>query len=253
MARTVTLYGRHGHYDVGTVAQGVGRVRRAIAEYKREIRLSNYYKAHYNLGVIYEERGRHQAAMDEYKAAIRLHPTLADAHNNLGRIYSRRGQYDKAIKEYLRAARLDRREPLYPINLGIALVKSGERRRAIRHFRRALRLDPKNVDAMVNLGFVLIDRPGSISEGIEVLKKALRVLPRGPFVLAGLAIGYLRLGKVALAKRLARRAVRLAPKDAFVTKHTRRIIAAKKLTSAAGAARARGSLSQVALSLVMGD
>src|SRR6266516_223464 len=65
-------YDLHGHYDLGTVAQLTGRRRKAIREYKKEIELTNYFKAHYNLGTIYDSQRRYQKALNEYTAALRL-------------------------------------------------------------------------------------------------------------------------------------------------------------------------------------
>jgi len=127
-------YGYHGHFDIGALAHELGRLRRAIAEYRKEISLTNYYKAHYNLGVIYDARRRDREAIREYRAAIRLHPTLAEAHNNLGCVYSRLRQYENARRAFERAVRLDRRDSANSINLRLALAK-GRHPLAVDHLK----------------------------------------------------------------------------------------------------------------------
>ncbi len=221
--RRIGPYGYHGHFDLGALAHELGRLRRAIAEYRKEISLTNYYKAHYNLGVIYDARRRDREAITEYRAVIRLHPTLAEAHNNLGCVYSRLRRYEDARRAFDRAVRLDRRDPRYSITLGLALVKGGHPREAARHFRRGLRLDPKNVDAMANLGFVLVDDAEAFREGIRVLEAARRLAPSDPEILASLAVGYLKAGQVARANRLARRAKVLAPSRRSVAAQVGRV------------------------------
>jgi len=216
-------YGHHGHYDLGTVAQGVGRYRRAIAEYRKEIRLTNYYKAHYNLGTILSQKERYAEAIEAYKAALRQRPNLGDAYNNLGIIYTRRRQYRKAIEALSRAVRADPRDPVYHFNLGFACVSAHEDGKAIAAFRRTLRLAPLHLDAMKNLGFLLIEEGTAPAKGVHVLQKALRISPRDPEILADLATGYLKQRRLASAEKLARLARRLAPRNQYVLRVFRRV------------------------------
>jgi len=106
----------HGHYELGILAQDVRRYRMAIARYRREIALTNFYKAHYNLGTILQERKRYAEALKEYKEAVRKCPRFVAAHNNMGIIYTGLKQYHRAIQAFSRAILIDKTNALFFFN-----------------------------------------------------------------------------------------------------------------------------------------
>jgi len=217
------ISGEHHHYDLGCLAQEIGLYRRAIAEYKKEIRLTDYYKAHHNLGTIWLERRRYADAIRAFLAAIRRCRDLAEAYDNLGVVYSRLGQYRKAVRSYSTASRLNPKDPRPVANLGCTLIRMGQHRQAIAALRRALRLDPKDVEVLHTLGFLLIDEELEISRGVKLLEIARRRAPRSAQLLADLAAGYLKLRRVARARSVLRLARRLRPTNKQTRAQIRRL------------------------------
>lgn len=215
--------GAHGDYDIGTLAQAFGRHRKAIRLYKKEIARTSYFKAHYNLGVIFQGQKKWAAAIEEYRKALRRNPRLHQAWNNLGICYGRLEIHKKAIGAFSKAIKLSRKDPMYVTNLGIAHAYSGAYKRAIATLRKALTLAPTNIEALKQLGYLLIDQDLSLTEGMQLLRKAARISSNDPLIIASLGLGHLKMGRVGQAKRLAQKAKRLAPKDRFVLEQVRKI------------------------------
>ena len=213
----------HGHYELGILAQDVRRYRMAIARYRREIALTNFYKAHYNLGTILQERKRYAEALKEYKEAVRKCPRFVAAHNNMGIIYTGLKQYHRAIQAFSRAILIDKTNALFFFNLGFTYATAGQYPKAVTTLRKALALEPRHSGAMGLLGGVLIEEGILLAEGISLLRRARKAAPGDPQDLACLAVGYLKQGRFARASRLARRAKALAPNDQFVLEQVRRV------------------------------
>jgi tetratricopeptide (TPR) repeat protein len=213
----------HTHYELGVLAQEFGRNRKAIAEYKKEIARTDYYKAHYNLGTVLEQQRRYAEAIKEFKKVIQRCPSFYLAYNYIGLIYAELKQYANAIKAYSRAIQLNKRDPIPICNLGLAYDKSGQYRKASAAFRKALTLAPRHLDALKNLGDLLICEGISVTEGLNLLQKAKRITPDDPEVLACLAVGYLKQGRQSQATKSARRAQELAHNNSFVLERVRMV------------------------------
>lgn len=237
--RPTRIVSEHPHYDLGCLAQEVGQYRRAIAEYKREIRSTDYYKAHHNLGTIWLERRRYDDAIRTFLAAIRRCRGLADGHNNLGVAYSRIGQYQKAVRSYARASRLNPRDPRPLANLGFTLTRIGRYREAVAALRRALRLDPSNLEVLHTLGVILIDKDLAVREGVSFLEVARRRVRRDAQLLADLAAGDLKLGRIVRAHSVLQTASGLRSANQRVRVQIRRL---QRLARATREARATSVL-----------
>ena len=63
--------------------------------------------AQYNIGVVAQALGRIDEARSAYEEVLRARPDYAAAHHNLGNVYAMLGLKDDAAKEYRRAAELE--------------------------------------------------------------------------------------------------------------------------------------------------
>lgn len=84
-----------------------GKVARAIAEYKRAIKLDKSNAAfHTRLGDAYVANEEVSTAMESYERAIGFDPLFAEPHSSVGDLYLRYGMYTQALAQYREAARL---------------------------------------------------------------------------------------------------------------------------------------------------
>ena len=213
----------HPHYELGSLAQGIGWYQKAIHEYKREIAQTNYYKAHYNLATILKEQRKYSEASKEFNKAVKRNPKMAEAYNNLGIIYTERKSINLAVRAFSKAIRIKRTDPTFLFNLGFAYAQAAQFHKAIDAFRKAIKIAPRNLDVLKNLGYLLIDQEISVSEGLGLLREALRRAPKDGQILAGLAVGYMKQKQFVEAKQIAAKAKQLRPKDRFVSEQVARV------------------------------
>jgi Flp pilus assembly protein TadD len=130
--------------------------------------------------------------------------------------------------------RLKKGDASYLANFGRAYKCVGQHEKAVATLRKAVAIAPTDWPAVTLLGYVLLDRDRTVSEGIELLRKALRARPRDAQTLASLAIAHLKLGRLGSAARLANKAEEIAPRDAFVTEQVRCVRTKKGMTQSRG-------------------
>jgi len=103
----------------GVELQQRGKIKAAIEDYQRAIRLNpGYAEAHYNLADAYEEIPDYDKALEEYQKAINADFAFYQAYNNLSRLYIlRRRDYGAALRLLERAMNLKPQEPLVQYSL----------------------------------------------------------------------------------------------------------------------------------------
>lgn len=85
------------HYNLGLAYTDAKDYDRAVAAYRRAIKLNARHGLSWNnLGSALEQQGDKDAAEQAYAQAVELNPQHAEAQNNLGAIYSERGKLDEA-------------------------------------------------------------------------------------------------------------------------------------------------------------
>ena len=93
--------------NLGVVLKARGRLREAIAAYRRAIELKpEFVDPYQNLGNALREDGQADAAANAYRRLIQFRPNSADAHNSLGNALRDAGHLQEAIAAYKEAIRL---------------------------------------------------------------------------------------------------------------------------------------------------
>jgi len=153
------------------------------------------------------------AAAERYaRKALKADAQLSDAHNNLGQILVDAGKYDAAIAAYRRAVALQPENPVFLYNLGAALhLHKQERTEAERCYRQALVRKPDFAPALSNLGALLLELDEEHwSEALELLERALMLMPDDPKTLNSLGLAHQRLKNDEVALTFFRRAIAVA-------------------------------------------
>ena len=86
-------------------------------------------------------------------------------------------------------------------------------------FRRALELSPDQPEVMNYLGYGLIDRGENLTEGLELVQRAVLLRPQSGHIVDSLGWAYFRLGQYDTALEFLERAVELSPGDVTLNDH----------------------------------
>lgn len=114
---------------------------------------------HARLGDQYCNLGRLKEAIGEYKKALKLRPKFADIITLLGIAYRDNGELEAAIKALSKAQKINPKYLPAIIHLGIIYYMKGFVDMAIREWKKALSIDPVNRDAKIYLSFVSSAKP----------------------------------------------------------------------------------------------
>jgi tetratricopeptide (TPR) repeat protein len=94
-------------------------------------------------------------------------------------------------------------------------------------FRRVLKVDPDNAEALNYIGYVLADRNMRLPESLELITKALELMPENGAFLDSLGWVYFRMGRLPEAEENLRRAVIKTPSDPTVHDHIAQVLMAE--------------------------
>ncbi len=156
------------------------------------------FRGHYSLGRMYLGEGRLDRAGEEFASALRLVPENPQARIGLGVAQLMAGRYREAREVFAEAARRHPRDSAVRNNLGKALVGVGDIRGAEEQFREAVRLDPGNALAWQSVG-LLEERAGRWQEASDAFSRAAALAPRDAQARFRLALSLYRRGDRAAA------------------------------------------------------
>lgn len=204
---------------LGVVAHHSGKTElgiRLIGEALEKMPLEAQY--HSNLGEMCRIVGRVDEAIEHGQEAVKLRPNVAQYHSNLGIAYYDKKDYDQAEACQRRALQLNPKHVPALNNLGSIYRARNDRATAISYYRQVLEIAPDHHESLNNLGAVLIEEDNKVEEGIEYLKKAIRVRANYPDAHYNLANAHLLLGEEQQAAEEFGTAIKLRPKyaDAYL-------------------------------------
>jgi tetratricopeptide (TPR) repeat protein len=197
-----------------------GEADAAIGDFREGLALNpRLERLHIGLAAALHDKGRLDEAIAECRETIRLNKDLFDAHNTLGAVLADKGQLDEAIAAFRTAIQLKKDYPKPYSNLGIVLVLNGQLAEAVAQFSTALELDPNYLDAWANRGRAY-GKLGQYDKALADYQVALKLAPANVWTYNALAFLLatcpdVKLRDPARAVELAKKAVQLAPQDAF--------------------------------------
>lgn len=175
-------------YQQAVKAFQVGDLQTAITVLKQAARLDNKNKNIYHLlALAYSGQGENNESLINFRAALSLDYNFIEARNNFGIQYRKMGRLDEAKKQFLECIRINPKYPKAYYNLGTVQQEQGDLDQAIDSFRTATRLDPGYFDAQRDLGLAIFQKfergdGGEISESLEKLQTACKLVPTNPMV-----------------------------------------------------------------------
>jgi tetratricopeptide (TPR) repeat protein len=224
----------HLHGRLGEALSGLGRLEEAVPELKRETMISPAYaEGHFLLGQAYSLLHEYQKAKDCNAAAIKLQPKDRRYHYAQASVCARLGLDDEAQRhtdDFLKLRDMDwqyqtgHRGPYYELLYaqnstaavcGDAAAVYRSRRnltKAEELLTRATALDPTKTDYRVRLAMIFTET-GREPQAVELCKKLIELEPSVAAHYFNLGVIYARMRQFDAAKRMAQRALELAPDE----------------------------------------
>jgi tetratricopeptide (TPR) repeat protein len=169
----------------------------ALAEARRAVAVGPAnFDAQFTLGRALYGANDHAGAAQAFRAALALRPDDPRSRFFLATALERAGDLDAALGAYRELAARHPRAAEGHLGLGVLLVKRGGAglEEGIEALKRAVALDPKGYEAQVTLGRALVTR-GRAAEAVEHLKRAAELAPNNPEPHYQLSLAYRRLGR----------------------------------------------------------
>jgi Flp pilus assembly protein TadD len=162
-------------------------------------------------GIELADRGWLDEAVKEFRKAIDLDPESAHAHDNLATVFAEKKQFREALSEYLAALDLDPDAPTAHYNLANFLATHALDM-AVEEYRASLALDPEHPDTHLNLGLTLAER-GENEEAERALRRAIELAPKDAYPRHELAALQMDAGDYRAAIAQLKEVVRLEPES----------------------------------------
>lgn len=196
----------------------------AIALYRR-IPASSPLKAlsDLQLGLNLADLDRHDEAIAYLKTLVEAHPDDMRAYLALGGVYASKEDFRSAADLYDKAVAKLKTPTRANWNIfyqrGIAYERLKEWPKAEPNFRKALELFPDQPQVLNYLGYSWVDMNVNLTEGLEMIQKAVDLRPSDGYIVDSLGWAYFRLGRFDDAVREMERAVSLKPEDPVLNDH----------------------------------
>lgn len=207
-------------YRIGQIYEMQGKYAQAESVFKDAIaRRPTYWQGYVNLGALYYRQGQFAKAVEQFRSVIDLAPDETDGYYNLGGSYIALGRNQDAI-EVLKKGLSIQPDPSAWTNLGAAYMYVGKWEDAAAAMKQATELVPDDHVLWRNLGDSYDQIPSRRAEARQAYAKALetatatlKVNPKDPVVLSGIALYQAHLGDSKAAEEFINRALEAAPTD----------------------------------------
>jgi len=207
-------------YRIGQIYQLQGKFPQAENVFKDAIaRRPTYWQGYSTLGALYYQQGQFPKAVEQFRSVVDLAPDEAEGYYNLGGTYLALGRNQEAI-DVLKKGLSIQADPAAWTNLGAAYMYVGKWEDAAEAMKKATEMVPNDHVLWRNLGDSYDQIPSrradarqAYAKALETATATLKVNPKDPAVLSGIALYQAHLGHGQQAEEFIKRALEAAPKD----------------------------------------
>ncbi|MCX7739150.1 MAG: tetratricopeptide repeat protein [Hydrogenothermaceae bacterium] len=171
------------------------------------------------LGQVYVSLKEYDKALDLYNKLYISNPKDYRILLIMADIEDKRGNIKQALELTSEAERIKGDDPTVHFVKAVYLDKLGRWKDAEKSLYRALDLRSDYGDALNYLGYTYIDRDIDIDRGMELVKKALEVVPNSAAYLDSLGWGYYKKGNYQEALKYIEKALEKMPDDPVLNEH----------------------------------
>ncbi len=210
---------------LGGLAENANQADRAIEFYKQVPDTSPLRRiSELQLGLALAANGKQDEARKHLKALISSDPTDIRSYLAYGSVLSDAKDYREMANNYDQAIQSlgGRRDKSYwslYFQRGIAYERLKEWDKAEPNFKTALELNPDQPQVLNYLGYSWVDMNRNLSEGLDMIKRAVDLRPDDGYIVDSLGWAYYRLGRFTDAVEELERAAELKAGDATINDH----------------------------------
>ncbi len=210
--------------QLASVAEQMKDSAKAIELYRRIPDTSPLKKvSDLQLGLNLADLDRKDEAIAHLKALVEADPDDMRGYLALGGVYSSKDDFRAAADLYDKAVSILKTPVAANWNIfyqrGIAYERLKDWPKAEPNFRKALELNPNQPQVMNYLGYSWVDRGMNLTEGLEMISKAVDLRPSDGYIVDSLGWAHYQLGQYEDAVRELERAVSLKPEDPVLNDH----------------------------------
>lgn len=141
----------------------------------------------------------------------------------LGRLFNQHERYQEAADIFDKAIaglpKPERRHWDYFYRRAISFERLKDWDKAEASFKKALELSPNRATVLNYLGYSWVDKGINLEDGLDMIRKAVKLRPDAGFIVDSLGWAYYRLGRYDDAVKELEKAIALLPQDAVVNDH----------------------------------
>ncbi|HBG07904.1 MAG: hypothetical protein A2075_19035 [Geobacteraceae bacterium GWC2_58_44] len=216
-----------GHLVLASVYQNLKDLPSAISEANTAIRIEpKSVEARVYLGNLHQGKKEFDKAQAAYQDALKIKPDSLQAQFALGALYDATGRKKEAADRY--RAILTQSESFVPALNNLAYLCAdgyGKKEEALRLAISAFKQQPGDAGVMDTVGYALL-KNGRTADAVQVMERAVALLPANPTVRYHLALAYHQSGDKVKSERELQKALTLG--ECPDTKATRELLAQLK-------------------------
>lgn len=166
---------------------------------------------------------RREEAIPRLRNIVVSNPHNIEALGTLGDILRYDEQWEEAAEVYTQLiAQIDGNRPRdwrYFYVRGIAYERSKQWELAEADFLKALELNPEQPYVLNYLGYTWVDQGQNLDEALEMINRAIAMMPRDGYIIDSLGWAYYKLGRVDEAIVELEKALKYLPNDPEINDH----------------------------------
>ncbi len=175
----------------------------AIQVYRRGLQLDPPHpELHIRWGIVLGKQQKWDEAIEHYRGAAALDSLHSEVFLHWGIALEKLGRWDEAIEKLSQAVELDDKDPHVLFYLGSCFEQAARASgdsdyfdHAIKTFEQLLEIDPTDAYALNYLGYMYADKGIRLEEAVELVRRAIALVPENSAFFDSLGWAFYRLGE----------------------------------------------------------
>ncbi|MBW1812619.1 MAG: tetratricopeptide repeat protein [Deltaproteobacteria bacterium] len=208
------------HHIAGLAYAGIENKEKALVHFNQVSEGTRFYEdSVVHTSYIYQQDNQTDQAIAYLKNIIDKHPDNAEFMLFLGSLYEDIESYDQAEKILKKGLSIDKKNVKLHFRLGVVYDKWDKKPECIDSLKRVIAIDPKHANALNYLGYTYAELGKNLDEAERLILEALKFKPNDGYITDSLGWVYYKKGLFKKAIEILEKAVSLVPDDPTMLEH----------------------------------